>query len=199
MIQRFGKHSRASSASSSASGGWGRDHIHSEAEGISNGAPSHDGSPSDVSESFTKLSLGSSDPGVNINVKVTGPEDGEIEEKGNVEGSSSADDSLTAASQAALKDEADGDTSLKVEASSQAGLSSGQLAESEVKRAESVPNKDSLVTGVGTPRSQTPGSEESELRMPGTFYLSNVEKERSQWTGSPKKWSETFRKLGLFS
>lgn len=198
-MQRFGKHARASSASSAGSGGWGRDHIHSDAEGASSEPPSHDGSPSDVSESFTKLSLGSSDPGANINVKVTGPEEGETEEKGKVEGSSSADESLTTGtSQASLKDEADGDTSLKAEASSQAGLSLGQLAESEAKQTgPSVPSKDSSVNRLDIPRPQTPGSDESELRMPGTFHLSNVEKERIQWTGSPKKWSETFRKLWI--
>ncbi|KAI9567840.1 kinase-like domain-containing protein [Boletus coccyginus] len=78
-LHRFGKHSRASSASSSGSGGWGRDHIHSESEAISE-APSHDGSTTDASESFTKLSLGSSDPGTNVKVKITGPEEGETEE-----------------------------------------------------------------------------------------------------------------------
>jgi len=93
-LHRLGKHSRALSASSSGSGGWGRDHIHSEAEVISSEAPSQDGSPTDVSESFTKLSLGSSDPGTNANVQITGPEEVETEEEGK-EGSSSAGNPLT--------------------------------------------------------------------------------------------------------
>lgn len=193
-MSRFGKHSRASSASSAGSGGWGRDHIHSEAEGVSSSAPSHDGSPSDASESFTKLSLGSSDPGTNINVEVTKAEEGETEEQGKVVGSS-ADDSLTGTSEAGLKDEADDDTLLNAETSSQAGLSLGQLAESEAMWTELVPNKVSLVNRVDTPHSQA--SDESELRMPGTFHLSSTEKGRSQWTRSPKKWSETLRKFGL--
>ncbi|KAG8221689.1 Pkinase-domain-containing protein [Butyriboletus roseoflavus] len=197
-VHRFGKHSRASSASSSASGGWGMDHIHCETEGLSNNAPSHDGSPSDVSESFTKLSLGSSDPGMNTNVKVTGPEGGETKEKGKVEDSSSADESLTGAGVAGLKDEADGDTSLNAQASSQGGQSLGQSAELETKQTGSVLNKDSSVKRVDTPRSQTPASDDSGLRMPGTFQFSGVEKGRSLWNGTPKKWSETLRKFGLF-
>ncbi|KAH0826340.1 Pkinase-domain-containing protein [Lanmaoa asiatica] len=193
-LHRFGKHSRASSASS---GGWARDHIDSDGEGVSSDGPSHDGSPSDVSESFTKLSLGSSDPGTNINVKITGPEEGETEEKGKTE-CSSADDSLTGASEAGLKDEADDDATLDAQASSQTGPSLGQLAESEAKRTGSILNKNLLVDRVDTSRSRTARSDESELRMPGTFHLTNVEKERNQWPGS-RRWSETLRKFGLFS
>lgn len=195
-LNRFGRHSRASSASSTASGGWGRDHIHSETEGASSNAPSQDGSPSDVSESFTKLSLGSSDPGTNANVKVTGPEGGETEEKGKVEGFSSPDDSLTGAGVASLKDETNAGTPPNARVSSQAGLRLGQLGESEVKRNTSVLNKDSSVK---IARPKTAGSDESELRMPGTFQLSEVEKERNVWTGAPRKWTESLRKLGLFS
>ena len=200
-LHRLGKHSRALSASSSGSGGWGRDHIHSETEVVSSEAPSHDGSPTDVSESFTKLSLGSSSPGTNVNIQVTGPEDGETEEKGKVEGSSSADDPLIGGTEAGLKDLADTDSSLNVnaQASSQAGPSLGQLAESEAKKTVSVQNKDPPCDRVDT---RTAGSDEtdlSELRMPGTFYLSKEERESSQGTGSPIKWSETFRKFRLFS
>jgi len=185
-LHRFGKHSRASSASSSGSGGWGRDHVHSESEAISE-APSHDESTTDASESFTKLSLGSSDPGTNVKVKITGPEEGEAEETGKEEGSSSVDDPLTGGNEAGLKDETDSNL-LNVQASSRAGPSLSQLVKSEAKRTELVP--------VDTPHSET-GSHESdlsELRMPGTFHFSKGE-ERS---GSPIKWSETFRKFGLF-
>jgi calcium/calmodulin-dependent protein kinase I len=200
-LHRLGKHSRALSASSSGSGGWGRDHIHSEAEVISSEAPSQDGSPTDVSESFTKLSLGSSDPGTNANVQITGPEEVETEEEGK-EGSSSAGNPLTGGSEAGLKDEADTDSSLNAQASSQTGPNLGQLTEPEAKRSVSVPNKDPLRNRVDTPHSQTAGSDEtelSELRMPGTFHSSKEEKERGEGTGRPIKWSETFRKLRLFS
>lgn len=189
-LHRFGKHSRASSASSSGSGGWGRDHIHSDAEAISE-APSHDESTTDASESFTKLSLGSSDPGTNVKVKVTGPEEGETEETGKEEGSSSADDLLTGGSEGGLKDEGDSDL-LNVQALSRAEPSSSQL-EPEVNRTQLAP--------VDTPHFETVGSngsDLSELRMPGTFHFSGGE-ERAE---SPIKWSETFtetfRKLGLF-
>lgn len=198
-LHRFGKHSRASSASSSGSGGWGRDHLRSEAEGISSEAPSQDGSPSDASESFTKLSLGSSEPETNVNVKVTGPEEGETEEKGKEEGFSSVDDPLTGGSAACLKDEPRSDTA---QATSQGGPSLGQLgqlAESDAKETVSVPIKDPSVDHLDTPHIQSAASTESdqsELKMPGTFHLSKVEKERSQRT--PIKWSETFRKFGLF-
>ncbi|KAF8547979.1 Pkinase-domain-containing protein [Imleria badia] len=195
-LHRFGKCSRVSSASSSSSSGWGRDHIHSEAEGISSQVPSQDGSPSDVSESFTKLSLGSSEPGTNINVKVTGPEEGETEEKGEEEGFSPADDSLTGGSAAGLKDEPRSDTALNTQVTNQGGPSLGQLAESDTKGTVSVPIKDPSVDHLDTPHIQSTGSAESdlsELGMPGTFHLSKVEKERT-----PIKWSETFRKFGLF-
>ncbi|KAG6370677.1 Pkinase-domain-containing protein [Boletus reticuloceps] len=199
-INRFGKHSRASSASSTGSGGWGRDHIHSEAELISSEAPSHDGSPSDASESFTKLSLADTDPGTNDNVKVTGPE-GATEEKGKEEGSLSAGDALTGGSETCLKDAADGGSS-NAQASGQAETNSNQLAESETKRSVSDPNKNLSVDPVGSShpeRAETPRSVESdfsELRMPGTFHVSKSESERSQRT--PIRWSETFRKFGLF-
>lgn len=196
-LHRFGKHSRASSASSSGSGGWGRDHINSEVECAGSNVPSHDGSPTDASESFTKLSLGSSDPGTNINVKVTGPEEGETEEKGKAEVSSSADNSLTGASAAGLKDEADGDTTSSAQASSQVEESLGRLPEPE--RTEAVPAKDPSLDRVNMVHSQTMGSDESELRMPGTFHLSNAEKERSRRTERPAKWAETLRKFSLFS
>ena len=200
-LHRLSKHSRALSASSSGRGGWGRDHIHSEAEVTSSEAPSHDGNPSDISESFTKLSLGSSDPGTNTNVQITEPEEVETEEKGKEEGSS-ADGPLTGGSEAGLKDEADTDLSLNAQTSSQVGPSLRQLAEPEAKRTVSVPNKNPPRDRVDTPHSQTAASDETELsalRMPGTFHLSKEEEERSQGAGSPIKWSETFRKFRLFS
>ncbi|KAF8436271.1 kinase-like domain-containing protein [Boletus edulis BED1] len=188
-MHRFGMHSRASSASSTGSGGWGGDHIHSEAELITSEAPSHDGSPSDASESFTKLSLADTDPGTNDHVKVTGPE-GATEEKGKEEGSLSAGDALTGDSEACLKDAADGGSS-NAQGSGQAETSSSQLAESETKRSVSDPNKVSVdPVGSSHPeRAETP-------RMPGTFHISKSETERSQRT--PIRWRETFRKFGLF-
>ena len=198
-VHRFGKHSRSPSASTTGSGGWGRDHMASEAEGPSSEVPSHDESPSDVSESFMKLSFGSSDPGTNVNVKVTRPEEGETEEKGKVEGSSLADDSLTGSSKDGLKDEVRSDTPLNAQVSGEAGSSLGQLAEFEVKKTVSISNKDLSVGSVDTPHSEIARSVESdlsELKMPGTFHTSKVEREEIQRT--PFKWSETFRKLGLF-
>jgi len=199
-MHRFGKHSRASSASSAGSGGWGGDHIHSETEFISSEAPSQDGSPSDASESFTKLSLADTDPGTNDHVKVIGPEDA-TGEQGKEGGSLSASDALTGGSEACLKDAADEDSS-NAQASGQAETSSSQLAESETKRSVSDPTKDLSVDPVGSShpeRAETPRSVESdlsELRMPGTFHISKSETEGSQ--RAPIRWSETFRKFGLF-
>ncbi|KAF9220364.1 Pkinase-domain-containing protein [Gyrodon lividus] len=74
-LHRFGRRSSAASLSSSGSGGWGEDHTKADVDVIDGDTPSNDESHSDVSQSFTKLSLGSSDPGTNDNVKVTGPEE----------------------------------------------------------------------------------------------------------------------------
>ncbi|KIJ15823.1 hypothetical protein PAXINDRAFT_168826 [Paxillus involutus ATCC 200175] len=82
-LHRFGRRSRASSVSSSGSGGWGEDHTRSDGDGGDGDTPSSDGSPSDISQSFTKLSLGSSDPGTNDNVKVIGPEENHAGEQVN--------------------------------------------------------------------------------------------------------------------
>lgn len=195
-VHRFGKHCRASSASSTGSGGWGRDHLCPDAEGVGNEAPSHDGSPTDASESFTKLSLGSSDPGTNINVKITGPEEGETEEKGEAGVFSSADDSLTGGSEVGLNEE----ESLRAQASSRTGESLGQLAGSAVKRAGSIPAKNpSPDRVVNVTPSETEGSDEPELRMPGTFLLANADEEWSQGTTSRTKLAEALRKLGLFT
>ena len=195
-VHRFGKHSRASSASSSASGGWGHDHRCS-VEGVSSGVPSHDGSPTDVSESFTKLSLGSSDPGSHINVKITGPEEEETEEKDKIEVSSS-DESLTGPGLAGLKDDADGETPLSAPTMSQVEHTSGQSIELEktMSTSESVPAQDAALDNADKPQSQSVGSDES-LDMPGTFHLSSVEKEGYRATRSPRILGQALRKLGL--
>jgi calcium/calmodulin-dependent protein kinase I len=201
-LHRFGKnssgrHSRSSSASSSASGGWGGDHMRPDACGLSSEVPSQDESASDVSESFTKLSLGSSDPGTNVKVMVTGPEEGETEEKGKVEGTFSPDHSLTGGSEVGLKDQVRDDT-LKPQALRQEGPGLGQSGESEAKRTASAPRREPSVDRADTPHSHVGHeSDLSELRMPGTFHFTKEDTSRIQRT--PAKWTETFRKFGLFS
>lgn len=111
--------------------------------------------------------------------------------------SSSADDPLT--SVAGLKNEADDDTLSSAQASSRPAQSMAQLAESLTKETESVPAREPSVDRAKTLRSETTGSDESELKMPGTFHLSDAEKERIRGSGSRKNWGQALKKFGLFS
>ncbi|KAG1781206.1 kinase-like domain-containing protein [Suillus placidus] len=74
VINRFSR--RPSSTSSTGSGGWGEDHVHTdrgEEDGEENTA---DGEFHDLSDQIqASLSLGGIDPGSNENVKVIGPDD----------------------------------------------------------------------------------------------------------------------------
>ncbi|KIJ63996.1 hypothetical protein HYDPIDRAFT_91350 [Hydnomerulius pinastri MD-312] len=202
-LHRFGRRSSAASISSSGSGGWGEDHITTDTDGVNGDSPDNDKGADEIAHSVTKLSLGSADPGTNDNVMVTGPEDEEEAEKGKAEGSS-ADDSLTGASESSLKDE--GETSPSdYEAPNE--LRSGQSDELEAKQSMPIPNSEfpiPPVVRVDTPASYvTAHDDDHELRMPGSLNLSDAHWGRSRWNraqggGRQFTWFDTFKKFGLY-
>jgi calcium/calmodulin-dependent protein kinase I len=191
-LHRFGRRSRASSVSSSGSGGWGEDHTRSDGDGGDGDTPSSDGSPSDISQSFTKLSLGSSDPGTNDNVKVIGPEENHAGEQGKTEGSS-AGDSLIGTSESSI----DGETSPSDdEAPRNVGL------QSEAERSGTITGRhSSIAPGIvedAARRHVTAHDDEPELRMPGSLTLSDVHWGHNLWhrdqrAGRQNNWLDDLR------
>ncbi|KAF9235088.1 kinase-like domain-containing protein [Melanogaster broomeanus] len=157
----------------SGSGGWGEDHTRSDLEGTSGDSLSSGGSPSDISQTFTKISIGSSDPGTNDNVKVTGPDD----DQGKME-SYSADNSLTGDSESSLRGE--GETS-----DDEAPQSIGTVGYTDHQSGHST-----------VPCSCR--QDEPEHRMPGGFPAAHVHWDHGQWAARHKTWMDTLRKFGLY-
>ncbi|KAH7890247.1 kinase-like domain-containing protein, partial [Phlebopus sp. FC_14] len=186
-LHRFGRRPSGmstASTSSAGSGGWGEDHTRgvpnsSGANGDSTLTP---GEKDDPFQAMKNLSLGSSDPGANENVKVTCPDDDKAADKGKA-ADASADASLTGASGSGMEGGA-GTLPSTDGAPKIAELGSGQPHGTETGAkgpATGVPSQRAAtmtsINRVDTPDSYVTAHDDphEELRMPGSLYLSDEE------------------------
>lgn len=147
----------------------------------------------EASESLRKLCLGSGDPGSNDYVKVTSPDENQLDDESKAEGSSISD-YVTGPGGTGIK-------TMDNPANSSPGQVEGPDTDwSKATAAASSTPLSNLSTTMVEPRTETGRVSQEELRIPGSFHVVDVGWEKSTWqhgTGRRNWWQAVIRRFGL--